>query len=159
MSRTTVIHPAARTSPLAVLPLLEALRDHADDPVLYELLDEPSEEREFFLLQQNEDYQLWLISWPPGARTGWHDHGSAAGAYTVLTGHLVEYAFDGALQLADVGPGDARAYAAGHVHDVRNSSDEPVLSLHAYSPRLDAMNRYDFRGDRVELIAAEPGRD
>jgi quercetin dioxygenase-like cupin family protein len=158
MSRTTTITPAARTSPLAILPLLEALRDHADDPVLYELLDEPTDEREFFLLQQNEDYQLWLISWPPGSSTGWHDHGSAAGAYTVLTGSLVEQEWDGSLQLTDVGPGDARAYAAGHVHNVQNRSDEPALSLHAYSPRLDAMNRYVFRGDRVELIAAEPGR-
>jgi quercetin dioxygenase-like cupin family protein len=158
MSRTTTITPAARTSPLAILPLLEALRDHADDPVLYELLDEPTDEREFFLLQQNEDYQLWLISWPPGSATGWHDHGSAAGAYTVLTGSLVEQEWDGSLQLTDVGPGDARAYAAGHVHNVKNASGEPVLSLHAYSPRLDAMNSYVFRGDRVELVAAEPGR-
>jgi quercetin dioxygenase-like cupin family protein len=149
---------AAKASPLAILPLLEALRDHADDPVLYELLDEPTTEREFFLLQQNEDYQLWLISWPPGSSTGWHDHGSAAGAYTVLTGSLVEQQFDGGLQLADVGPGDARAYAAGLVHNVQNRSGESVLSLHAYSPRLDAMNRYEFRGDRVQLIAAESGR-
>jgi quercetin dioxygenase-like cupin family protein len=158
MSRTTTITPAARTSPLAILPLLEALRDHADDPVLYELLDEPSDEREFFLLQQNEDYQLWLISWPPGSSTGWHDHGSAAGAYTVLAGSLVEQQWEGSLQLAAVGPGDARAYAAGHVHDVKNRSDAPALSLHAYSPRLDAMNRYVFRGDRIELIGADPGR-
>ncbi|MDH2413575.1 cysteine dioxygenase family protein [Nocardioides sp. CER19] len=143
---------------LTVLPLLEALRDHADDPDLHGLLDPPAEGRTFYLLTRTDDLELWLIAWAPGASTGYHDHGTATGAHTVLEGALVEHSFDGGLQLVDATPGDARAYAAGRVHDMRNPGSEPALSLHAYSPRLDAMNHYRFLGDRMALIGAEPGR-
>lgn len=144
---------------LTVLPLLEALRDFARDPDLLELIEAPAEGREFLLLQRTDDLELWLIAWAPGASTGYHDHGTATGAHTVLEGALVEYNVDGGLQLADLVPGESRAYAAGHVHHVRNASDAPAVSVHAYSPRLDAMNHYDFRGDRLVLVGAEPGRD
>jgi hypothetical protein len=30
------------------------------------------------------------------------------------------------------------------VHDVSNASGEPALSIHAYSPPLTAMRRYDM---------------
>lgn len=144
---------------LAVLPLLEAVRDFAADPDLLDLLDAPAEGRATLLLQRTPELEVWLIAWAPGSSTGYHDHGSAAGDYTVLAGDLIEYNVDGGLQLADVRPGDARAAAAGHVHHVRNATDAPALSVHAYSPRLDAMNHYDFRGDRLVLVSAEPGRD
>lgn len=140
---------------LAVLPLLELLRDHADDPDLHELLDPDVPERRWFEILTTDDLQLWLIHWPPGSGTGWHDHGTASGAFTILRGGLVEHAWQGALQLTDLGPGDARAFASGHVHDVRNTGDEPALSLHAYSPRLVTMTRYEFRGDRVRVIGVE----
>ncbi|WP_300677325.1 cysteine dioxygenase family protein [Nocardioides sp.] len=146
-------------STLTVLPLLEAVRDYARDPALRHLLDAPAQGRTFLLLQRADDLEVWLIAWAPGAETGYHDHGTATGAYTVLEGSLVEYDVDGGLQLTDFEVGDARAYAAGHVHRVRNAADTPALSLHAYSPRLDAMNQYEYRGDRLHLIAAEPGRD
>jgi quercetin dioxygenase-like cupin family protein len=128
---------------LAVLPLLETLREHAADPDLHHLLDPNPTVREWTLLLSTDDLQLWLIAWPPGARTGWHDHGTASGAFTTLRGRLVEHSWDDATQTLDVGPGDARAFASGHVHDVRNESDQPALSLHAHSPRLTTMTRYD----------------
>lgn len=138
--------------------LAEILREHADDPDLLELLPEPTDEREFLLLEESADHQVWLISWPPGARAGWHDHGTAAGAWTVLKGKLREQNWLGGLSLADVTHNTIRLYAAGHVHDVQNRTDEWALSLHVYSPRLDAMNHYEFLGDRIRLYSAEPGR-
>jgi predicted metal-dependent enzyme (double-stranded beta helix superfamily) len=143
---------------LTVLPLLEALRDFAADPDLLDLIEAPAAGREFLLLQRTDELEVWLIAWAPGAETGYHDHGSAAGAHAVLDGALVEYNVDGGLQLADLVVGEARAYAAGHVHHVRNLSQHAAISIHAYSPRLDAMNHYDFRGDRLVLASAEPGR-
>jgi hypothetical protein len=38
---------------------------------------------------------------------------------------------------------------------VRNTSDRPALSLHAYAPRLEMMTRYRFHGDRVEVLGVE----
>ncbi len=35
---------------------------------------------------------VWLLSWLPGQRTGFHDHGSSGGAFTVVQGCLRERA-------------------------------------------------------------------
>ncbi len=140
---------------LAVLPLLEVVREHAADPDLLDLLDHDPHERTWIRLLTTEDYELWLISWPPGAATDWHDHGSSAGAFTVLDGQLTEHTFDGGLQLVDLGVGDGKAFGAGYAHDVRNATDRSALSLHAYSPRLTTMTRFRFRGDRLEVLGVE----
>ncbi|QSR25185.1 cysteine dioxygenase [Nocardioides aromaticivorans] len=140
---------------LAVLPLLEVVREHAADPDLLHLLDHDPDERTWIRLLTTEDYELWLISWPPGAATDWHDHGSSSGAFTVLDGQLTEHTFDGGLQLIDLGVGDGKAFGAGYAHDVRNATDRPALSLHAYSPRLTTMTRFRFRGDRLEVLGVE----
>lgn len=142
-------------SQLAVLPLLEVVREHAADPDLLHLLDHDPQERTWIRLLATEDYELWLISWPPGAATDWHDHGSSSGAFTVLDGRLTEHAFDGGLQLIDLAVGDGKAFGAGYAHDVRNATDRPALSLHAYSPRLTTMTRFRFRGDRLEVLGVE----
>lgn len=154
---------------LTVLPLLQLLRDHADDPDLLELpvlrrsrsdrlegldLDDP--ERSWSELLTTEDAQLWLISWPPGARTGWHDHGTATGAFTVLRGRLVEHSWaDGGVVVRGLEAGDSHAFAGGHIHDVRNDDDRPALSLHAYSPRLTTMTRYAVKAGRLEIAGVE----
>jgi quercetin dioxygenase-like cupin family protein len=142
-------------SALAVLPLLEVVRDHAADRDLLDLLDPQPDERTWTRLLVTDDYELWLISWPSGAATDWHDHGSSAGAFTVLRGSLTEHTFDGGLQLVDHHVGDGKAFGAGYAHNVRNETGEPALSVHAYSPRLTTMTRFAFRGDRLEVLGVE----
>jgi len=137
---------------LAVLPLLEVVRTHAADPDLHHLLDADPTERSWLRLLTTDAYELWLIAWPAGAATDWHDHGPSAGAFTVLSGQLTEHTFDGGLQLIDLGVGDGKAFAPGYAHDVRNATDRPALSLHAYSPRLSVTTRFRFRGDRLEAL-------
>jgi mannose-6-phosphate isomerase-like protein (cupin superfamily) len=154
---TTLLEEATLTA-LATQSLLDALRTHPDDEEVIAQVRPPEIGREFHLLRRDDAVEVWLIAWAPGASTGFHDHGTAVSAFTVLTGSLVEHNWLGGLQLADVGPGDARAHDAGHVHDLRNVGSGPALSLHAYAPRLDAMHRYRFLGDRISLIGAEPGR-
>jgi predicted metal-dependent enzyme (double-stranded beta helix superfamily) len=141
--------------------LVRQIEVHADRDDLLDLLPPPNDdatERTFHLVEESEEHQLWPIQWPAGASTGWHDHGTAAGAFTVLRGRLVEQNWAGGLKLASVTSNTIRVHGAGHVHDVQNRSGETVLSLHAYGARLDAMNHYEFLGDRIRLVAAEPGR-
>ena len=38
----------------------------------------------------DDDHEVWLLSWLPGQRTGFHDHGESAGAFTVARGALRE---------------------------------------------------------------------
>ena len=140
---------------LAVLPLLEVVRDRAADPDLLDLLTPLPDERSWLRLLATEDYELWLISWPAGASTDWHDHGPSAGAFTVLRGSLTEHTFDGGLQLVDLATGDGRAFGAGYAHNVSNTGDAAALSLHAYSPRLSTMTRFRFLGDRLEVLGVE----
>lgn len=119
---------------LTVLPLLEALRDHADRPELYDLLVAPASGCASRRVRATRSIELWLVAWAPGAATGYHDHDAVTGAHTVLTGAVAEYAGDSAYALGELGPGDSRSYAPGYVHDLRNLSEEPALTLHAYSP-------------------------
>jgi hypothetical protein len=49
-----------------------------------------SRERWYGQLYAQPDHEAWLLSWLPGQRTGLHDHGGSAGAFTVVTGTLTE---------------------------------------------------------------------
>ena len=140
---------------IAVPSLWQTLRARAADPALPQLLEPDATERTWTRLPSPDDLELWLLSWPAGASTDWHDHGPAAGAFTVLRGSLVEHTFNGGLQLVDHRVGEGRAFPAGYAHNVRNESDLPALSLHAYAPRLTTMTRFRFLGDRLEVLGVE----
>lgn len=53
--------------------------------------------------------------------------------------------------------GAARSFGPGHIHDVRNSSAAPAVSVHAYSPPLTSMQRFDLAAGRLVTGAAETG--
>jgi len=143
------------TTTLSVLPLLEVLRDFARDSDLLELIEPSPTERQWSRLLVDEHFELWLISWPPGTSTGWHDHGTARGAFTTLQGRLTEDSWDGRVQRRWLAEGDAWAFPAGHVHDVRNERRRPALSLHAYTPRLTTMTRYQLDNGRLRGVGVE----
>ncbi len=46
--------------------------------------------RWFHRLALTADYEIWLLTWLPGQRTGFHDHGDASGAFAVGQGELRE---------------------------------------------------------------------
>ncbi|WP_051704547.1 hypothetical protein [Glycomyces sp. NRRL B-16210] len=96
------------------------------------------------------DHEAWLLAWLPGQATELHDHGGvarpAAAAVAVVSGALTEYTvqpgdFPGLrrkpLQAGEVSVVDDRT-----VHAMRNDSNAPAVSLHVYSPGLEAMRTY-----------------
>jgi rhodanese-related sulfurtransferase/predicted metal-dependent enzyme (double-stranded beta helix superfamily) len=93
------------------------------------------------------DYDIWVISWLPGQSTGFHDHGASSGAFIVATGVLEELRPDGHTYLAE--SGRIRSFGPDYAHDVRNPSDAPAISIHAYSPPLTEMNEYEFDGEQL----------
>jgi len=100
-------------------------------------------------LYRDRRVDVWLISWLPSQGTQLHDHGGSSGAFTVLSGQLSEavYRPDGRL-LDRVRPGgQSVGFGASYVHDVRNLSDAPAVSVHAYSAPLTTMNFYDVEAD------------
>jgi len=98
----------------------------------------------------DDGHEVWVISWLPGQATGFHDHGGSAGAFAVVWGTLVERRVAGATTTGQVlakpvRAGGSRAFGPRYIHDVRNAAASAVaVSVHAYSPPLPAMTRYDL---------------
>lgn len=139
--------------------LLRVARLFAADPELPDLLPERAEDpggRRWHQLAQTHHLQLWVIEWPPGASTGFHDHGGSRGAFTTVRGALTErQVIQGSLHARVLPVGEGRAFGANHLHDVVNDGDATALSVHAYSPRLDQMTHYDLVGGRLVVTGVE----
>jgi len=109
-------------------------------------------------LMQAEDREIWLLTWLPGQHTGFHDHGSSAGAFTVVRGCLRERTAPGGRPEpvgAELPQGSVRSFGPRYIHDVANESAYPAVSVHAYSPPLTTMYRFDVSAGRLVRAAAE----
>lgn len=117
-------------------------------------------ERWYHRLERGDDHEVWLLSWLPGQRTGFHDHCGSAGAFAVVHGELREYTpassrAAGMPRGADFTAGRVRSFGPAHVHEVVNASAGPAVSVHAYSPPLAGMRRYELTGGGLVLAAVE----
>lgn len=119
-------------------------------------------------IHMDDSYELWLISWLPGQGTGFHDHGVSAGAFGVVWGHLDECALPyegpgagiGESAVKRVSPGVVRSFGPRYVHDVRNTSKSAVaVSVHAYSPPLSEMTRYELTPGGLVVAGTEGTTD
>ncbi|HEX4830730.1 MAG TPA: cysteine dioxygenase family protein [Trebonia sp.] len=125
-----------------------------------------AEGRWYEQIHVDDTYELWLISWLPGHSTGFHDHGGANGAFSVVWGTLDECVVRheaGRVAEATVGQvthGVVRDFGPHYIHDVRNTSDDTVaVSIHAYSPPLTAMTRYDLAPGGLVPATTETSED
>jgi predicted metal-dependent enzyme (double-stranded beta helix superfamily) len=110
-------------------------------------------ERSWVLLAVTDLFEAWAISWPPGGRIEFHDHGRSSGAVVVAKGCLTETS----VQATDVGmariathhvaTGEHRRFGPRYVHDLLNEGDEPAISVHVYGPRLTTMSYYELDPD------------
>jgi mannose-6-phosphate isomerase-like protein (cupin superfamily) len=107
-------------------------------------------------LHSDEDHEVWLISWLPGQATGFHDHGESEGAFSVVLGALEEH---GVTAERTVRAGESWAFGRDYVHDVRNTSTAPAVSVHVYSPPLRSMRRYELIDDGLVAISVEQTED
>ena len=109
----------------------------------------------------DDSHEVWVISWLPGQATGFHDHGEVAGAFTVVWGTLMERrvvggAATGRVLAKPVGAGGSRSFGTGYIHDVRNAASSAVaVSVHAYSPPLTLMTRYDMTSGGLVKLGTE----
>ncbi|WP_020661939.1 cysteine dioxygenase [Amycolatopsis benzoatilytica] len=102
--------------------------------------------------------ELWLLSWLPGQHTKPHDHGGAAGSFTVLQGELgEEYRYPGGpVRRRTHAAGEGIGFGAGRAHQVLGVSDEPAASVHAYSPPLVQTREYASLADVPNEIPPLP---
>jgi hypothetical protein len=114
--------------------------------------------RWYHRLELTDDHEVWLLSWLPSQSTGFHDHGGAAGAFAVAQGELRERMVPAGQVRASgrtLPAGQVRTFGAGHVHDVVNVWTEPAVSVHAYSPPLTVMRRYELTAGGLVRSAIE----
>ncbi|HSA48907.1 MAG TPA: cysteine dioxygenase [Yinghuangia sp.] len=142
----------------------------ADTGVVARLVPHPTE-RTWVRLAGPDGSEAWLIGWPPGTTTGWHDHGGSCGALVVVRGELTEHALAMPAPLTSgqavrvdnpgitqrcVPPGHGLAFGPDHVHAMANESPgTPAVSVHAYHPRLPWMRKYLLTGDRLVVSHIE----
>ena len=157
----TTIIPAA----LSPRQLAGEVRKHAAEPREWMSRVRLSpDERWYERLHADDRYEVWLISWLPGQGTGFHDHGGSAGAFGVVWGTLEEHQAGtkarapGRLHPVTATPvsaGQVRAFGPEYIHDVRNTSEAVAVSVHAYSPPLKEMTRYDLTGAGLVVLDTE----
>jgi hypothetical protein len=155
--------------------LLAFARDTAADAELIASLPLDPEGRTWVRLEGPRGSEAWLIGWPPGTGTGWHDHADSVGAFVTASGELKENSLaarlptDGwkTLELTDgvdrerrLPAGEGRAFGRHHVHEVLNESpDRHAVSVHVYYPPLPQIRRYSRSGPVLRLEQVERPED
>ncbi|MDT0404044.1 MULTISPECIES: cupin domain-containing protein [Streptomyces] len=166
--------PASASAPTQT-ELLDFVRRTVADAELIASLPLDPEGRTWVRLDGPGGSEAWLIGWPPGTGTGWHDHADSLGAFMTASGELKENSLaarlptDGwkTLELTDdvdrqrrLGAGQGRAFGRHHVHEVLNESpDRHAVSVHAYYPPLPRIRRYSRSGHTLRLEQVERPED
>ncbi|MFF8097031.1 cysteine dioxygenase [Streptomyces sp. NPDC016675] len=166
--------PVSASAPTQAELLVFARRTAADADLIDSLPLDP-ESRTWVRLAGPGGSEAWLIGWPPGTGTGWHDHAESVGAFVTAAGELTEHALaarlpsDGwkTLELTDgvdrerrLSAGEGRAFGRHHVHEVLNESpDRHAVSVHAYYPPLPQIRRYSRSGQTLRLEQVERPED
>ncbi|MCD2111014.1 cysteine dioxygenase family protein [Rhodococcus rhodochrous] len=163
--------PAALLSTSVRVDLAEIVRDIAADASRRRPLVRFDEtERWYTRLAVADDYEVWLLSWLPGQRTGIHDHGGSAGAFAVAQGRVREDTVDQpwsedlpgqrvTLSRTRLSTGATRRFDGRHVHEVVNDGPVPAVTVHAYAPALDSMSRYRLESGILTLATSERAGD
>jgi quercetin dioxygenase-like cupin family protein len=146
----TVGSPATSFGPLTVKALTDMAAGLACTADAWaDRLPEDPVFRTGLLLLASEDFDAWLLRWPPGTGVAPHDHGDSTGAFTVVTGELLEIRWTRGFRRSRlVSPGEVTTIDRGVVHDVIAPS-ERSLSVHVYSPPLTSMSFYDEFGQEA----------
>lgn len=154
---TLVTPPADTGRGLSPAQLREIVSELAEDPTLIDRVPVSATERTWAGIDAGEDVSAWVIRWPLGISSGWHDHGGpetgVSGAFTVLSGQVRERAWSqhGALTRR-LSAGSSRSFGPSYIHEVTGSGEEAAISLHAYSPRLTSMRTFRIEGSALVYV-------
>ncbi|MGW0555259.1 cysteine dioxygenase [Streptomyces sp. NPDC002926] len=155
--------------------LLDFVTRSAADKNLIASLPLDPEGRTWVRLEGPGGSEAWLIGWPPGTGTGWHDHAESFGAFATAEGELKENALavrlpasgwktleldEGVDRERQFAAGSSRAFGTHHVHEVLNESvAEHAVSVHAYYPPLPLIRRFSRSGPVLRLEQVERPED
>jgi hypothetical protein len=154
--------------------LVRLAADVAHHRGLAELLPATPGRRTWTALETPLGWDAWLIAWPEGTDTGWHDHQGSAGVFTVAEGTLTEFSMGATGDSANtpaiagdvvgnwrdvrtryISAGESRTFGPKHIHHVVNETGRIAYSVHVYAPVLRGMTRYKWRDDDLLLTDIE----
>lgn len=155
--------PDGRVPPVS---LLEVARQVGDRPALWNryLTFDPARRR-YTRLHRDDAVEIWLLCWDFGQDTLLHDHGGSSGAFTVVTGALLEDCGEigrPGLRTRRHDAGHGASFSPSYVHNLVAADAGPAVSIHVYSPPLTSMNFYCLLRDglhhlrRVATDSPEP---
>jgi hypothetical protein len=157
-SRVTArVRPPARLSQVRLGQIVASAAAHPER--WREMVRYDPTRRWYHRMELTDDYEVWLLSWLPGQETGFHDHGGSCGAFAAALGELQEQtvrAGSPGLVVRTVTQGWSRSFGARYVHNVVNNSAGPAVSVHAYSPPLPEMRRYELTAAGLRYTGTEP---
>ncbi|MET9804071.1 cysteine dioxygenase [Streptomyces sp. NPDC006368] len=178
MSQHVSVRTAGRAAGAAAptaAQLLDFVRRTAADAELIGSLPLDPEGRTWLRLDGPGGSEAWLIGWPPGTGTGWHDHAESIGAFHTGRGALKESSLSvrlpsggwRTLELTEdvdrervLEAGRGRAFGRHHVHEVTNeSATDHAVSVHAYYPPLPLIRRFSRTGAVLRLEQVERPED
>ncbi|RJQ69957.1 cysteine dioxygenase [Pseudonocardiaceae bacterium YIM PH 21723] len=139
-----LLHPQRPLwTPTQLRDLTDIVAQKLADPLL-DILQFTEPQRWWAQLALTEGVELWLLSWTPGQGTKPHDHGGAAGAFTVLQGSVREsYRYPtGPIRTAHRRLGSGVGFGGGRAHLVQNLGTVNAATVHAYSPPLIPVREY-----------------
>lgn len=118
------------------------------------------------LVLRTPHFELLVLCWLPGHHSTIHDHAGSLNAIRVRSGELTSRLFrraagaepgGGPVELVSedrVGPGQPLlGVDRGGVHQLANTSDQPLLTVHVYAPPLLELTVFDTESAKVEKRA------
>ncbi|TML71387.1 MAG: cysteine dioxygenase [Actinobacteria bacterium] len=116
--------------------------------------------RRYELLYEDERVDIWVLSWMPGQRTGFHDHDRSGVGLVCAQGELIEgsLAIGADPESTSMTEGIVRGGPGGYIHAVAHQRGEPAVSIHAYSPPLIQVGQYRVDEQGRLQREPEPGR-
>jgi quercetin dioxygenase-like cupin family protein len=92
-----------------------------------------------------DELEVWLIHWEAGHDTGFHDHDRSGGTLVVREGSVREdrLVVGGPPSTRVVHAGESFGFEPSDIHRVVHVAGEPAVTIHAYSPPLQAMGAYE----------------
>jgi predicted metal-dependent enzyme (double-stranded beta helix superfamily) len=140
---TPVIDPPGRILEPAELSAL-AQRIAIDPSAWRPLVRHDPDERGHQQLYIDEHVGVWVISWMPGQDTGLHDHERSNGGIAVADGTILEERPRWGMEprRVEAKAGDAFCLNDTELHRMANVSEEPAVTIHAYSPPIERMGLY-----------------
>ena len=118
------------------------------------------------LMRAGSAYHALILCWKSGQRSPIHDHRGSSCAVRVLRGTCTETLFDRSA-IGPIFPTTTHQLAAGSccgsqnadIHQISNLEppDQPLITLHIYSPPLLVMGRYSLTSEhRSEFVEPDP---